>query len=92
MNKETIWHTLPKTHAPPQRFLYLTETKIWRCERRRGGGENVHLLTHTTTLVGVGKNAETKDNQKILYQDRQSQVPIDDHEQPRINQMSSKPK
>ena len=49
-------HTLPKTHAPPpRRFLYLTETKMLRSERERGG-ENVHLLTHAPAR-GVGKNS-----------------------------------
>ena len=48
---------------PPQRFLYLRETKIWRWEGEQGeeggeegeGGEKVSLLTHTTAR-GVGKN------------------------------------
>ena len=34
-------------HRPPSRcFLYLRETKSWRCEE--GEEEKVHLLTHTT--------------------------------------------
>ena len=44
--------------APPRRFLYLTETKSWRCEEKdkdkEKGNENVHLLTHAPTR-GVGK-------------------------------------
>ena len=47
-----------KTHVPPQRFLYLRETKSWWCEERggegEGGEEKVHLLTHTTAR-GMGK-------------------------------------
>ena len=35
-------------------FLYLTETKSWRCEGEEGETEeNVHLLTHATAR-GVG--------------------------------------
>ena len=63
---KTRWHTLPKTHTPtafsvPNRnIMYLRETKLWRCERRRGGGgrrgENVHLKTHAPLGGRVGKN------------------------------------
>ena len=49
---ETRWHTQPKTHAPPLHFLYLTETKSWRCEGK--GNENVHPLTHASTRA-MGK-------------------------------------
>ena len=42
-----------KDPCPPLHFLYLTETKSWRCEEK-GKGENVHLLTHAPTR-GVGK-------------------------------------
>ena len=44
-------------HHPPQRFLYLRETKSWRCEEEgeeregEGGEEKVHLLTHATAKV-----------------------------------------
>ena len=52
------------TCPPPQRFLYLRETKSWWCgeegeeeeeEEGEEEGENVHLLTHTTAMA-VGKN------------------------------------
>ena len=45
--------------VPNRNVLYLRETKLWRCERRRGGGggENVHLLTHAPAR-GVGKNRD----------------------------------
>ena len=42
---------------PPRRFLYLTETKSWRCEGKGKG--NVHLLTHASAR-GVGKNVMEK--------------------------------
>ena len=42
-----------KDPCPPHNFLYLTETKSWRCEYK-GKGENVHLLTHAPAR-GVGK-------------------------------------
>ena len=48
-----------KDPRPPQRFLYLTETKSWKSEERERegerGGENVSLKTHATAR-GVGKN------------------------------------
>ena len=47
--------------VPNRNVLYLRETKLWRCERRRGGGgrrgENVHLKTHAPLGGRVGKNA-----------------------------------
>ena len=53
--RKTRWHTLPRTHAPPWRFLYLTEKKSWKWE---GGGEEegekVSLKTYATAR-GVGK-------------------------------------
>ena len=44
---------------PPQRFLYLRETKSWWCEEGgEGGGEKVSMLTHATAR-GVGKHIHT---------------------------------
>ena len=47
-----------KDPCPPQRFLYLSETKIYRCgEEEEGEGEEgkkVSLLTHATAR-GVDK-------------------------------------
>ena len=40
------------TAKDPWRFLFLRETKSWRCEE--GGGEKVSLKTHATAR-GVGK-------------------------------------
>ena len=44
--------------VPNRNVLYLRETKLWRCERRRRGGrgENVHLKTHAPLGGHVGKN------------------------------------
>ena len=39
------------SEGPTRRFLYLRETKSWRCEEEEGGGggeEKVSLKTHTT--------------------------------------------
>ena len=48
-----------KDPHPTQRFLYLTETKIWKWEEGDGeeeeGGEKVSLKTHATAR-GMGKN------------------------------------
>ena len=41
-----------KDPCHPWCFMYLTDTKSWRCEG--GEGENVHLLTHATAR-GMGK-------------------------------------
>ena len=50
-----------KDPRPPRRFLYLTETKSYKCgegqEGEEGEGENVHLKTYATTR-GVGKKNE----------------------------------
>ena len=62
MTKNKMTYTA-KDPCPPWRFLYLTETKSWKAERREregegergGGGENVHLLTHAPAR-GIGKN------------------------------------
>ena len=55
-NKQDGIHSQgPTPPPPPQRFLYLRETKSWRLEGRGREGENVHLLTHTTAR-GLGKN------------------------------------
>ena len=39
-------YTAKDPHTPPRRFLYLTETKSWRCEEEGGeggeGGEDRH--------------------------------------------------
>ena len=50
-----------KTHAPPQRFLEVSE-RSWRCEEEGEEGEGgeeeeeiVSLLTHTTAR-GMGKH------------------------------------
>ena len=40
-----------KDPRPPRHFLYLRETKSWRCEENE---ENVHLLTYAPAR-GVGK-------------------------------------
>ena len=48
-------YTAKDPRPPPQRFLYLTETKSWRCEGGQEEEENVHLLTHATAW-GMGKN------------------------------------
>ena len=45
------------TPPPPWRFLYLTETKSWRCEEEGETDENVHLKTHATAR-GMGKNVK----------------------------------
>ena len=47
---------------PPQRFLYLRETKSWRWEEA-GGGEKVSLKTHATAR-GVGKNYRGKSEEE----------------------------
>ena len=64
------WHTTrkhsqPKTHAPPQRFLYLRKTS-WRCEEEGGEEEEeekVSLLTYATAR-GVGKNMIKQEQQQ----------------------------
>ena len=65
--------------CPPRRFLYLTETKSWRCEEgggegeggegeggegEGGEGEKVHLKTHTPLGGRVGKNTKKYKNTK----------------------------
>ena len=52
-----------KDPCPPQHFLYLTETKSWRCEDKVKG-ENVHLLTHTPAR-DVGKNSGGPSSQHL---------------------------
>ena len=45
-----------RTHAPPQHFLYIRETKSERCgEDGEEEGEHIHLLTNATAR-GIGKN------------------------------------
>ena len=48
-------HCQRPTPPPPRRFLYLRETKLWRCGRG-GREEKVHLKTHAPLGGGVGKN------------------------------------
>ena len=55
----SLWQTQPRTHVPPWCFLYLTETKSWRCEEERRGEEGreekVHLKTHAPLGGRMGK-------------------------------------
>ena len=53
MKEEKQDHILsegPMCH-PPWRFMYLRETKSWRCEEEGGEEreEKVHMLTHANT-------------------------------------------
>ena len=61
-------YTAKDPHPPPRHFLYLTETKSWRCEEKDKdkGNENVHLLTHAPTR-GMGK--QTLDFARLTWRD-----------------------
>ena len=54
--KEKQDHITAKDPLPPQRFLYLRETKRWWCGEEEEEGEKVSMLTHATAR-GVGKKS-----------------------------------
>ena len=57
-----IWKHVVKDPTPPMAFsVPKRNRKLWcgEGEEEEGGGENVHLLTHTTAR-GVGKNVIEK--------------------------------